>query len=140
LLALALMSLLSVPAAAGADAGVIAGRVRASPLVVTLELSSASAITGRSAQASATVTNIAGATIRSIVVALRADSTDVRIGKGSIAISQLKGGKSATVSWTVCGRTPGTYVLLARVTADTWSVDSDARILTILPGGKKACA
>ncbi len=55
-------------------------------------------------------------------------------------MAQIKAGKNAVVSWSVCGRLPGTYVLLARVTLDGASIDSPARLLTITPGGKKPCA
>jgi hypothetical protein len=48
----------------------------------------------------------------------------------------LKPGKSTTVSWNLCGRVAGTYVVLARGETGGVFVDSPARLLTIRAGPK----
>lgn len=142
LLALALAMALpgSVAGAGGSGgSGSVGGHVRASPILVTLSLWAASAPLGQSVRVEARVLNLGKTTLRSIAVELRADGSGLVIARPATEIGQLKAGRAAIVSWSVCGSAAGSYVLLARVTVDGLAIDSAARILTITVGGKRAC-
>jgi hypothetical protein len=129
----------TAPAVSAAGGGSISSQVHAFALLVSLDLSAASATVGQTVQARATVSNVGKTLVKKVTVELRFDPVGLRIGKATIDIAQIKPGKSAVVSWSVCGRVVGTYVLLARVTLDGTSIDSPARLLTITSGGKKTC-
>jgi hypothetical protein len=72
-----------------------------------------------------------------VVVELRFDPVGVVVksitGKTTFT---LKPGKATTVTWNLCGRAAGTYVLLARAQTGGAFVDSPARLLTIRAGPK----
>jgi CARDB protein len=141
LAAIGLAALLLAPGiAAGASGGSVRGRVFASPLFVTLSLSPGSAQVGQPIKAEATVSNLGKQAISSIRLELRADRAGLAIRDAIAEVNNLKAGKSATVTWSVCGRTVGSYVLLVRATAGGVSIDSPARVLAIVAGGKKSCA
>lgn len=91
-------------------------------------------------KAQATVSNVGDTTIRGIVVELRVDPDGLLVSKGPISVGQLKGGRSATASWALCGVLPGNYVVLARATFNGISVHSDAVLLRVTAGGRKTCA
>lgn len=139
LAALVTSSLLGAPVVLAEGGGAVSGVVRANPLVVTLELSTTTAAVGQAIQARATVSNLGPTTIRGIRVELRVDPSGLRLVKAAIDLAQLKAGKSSTVTWAVCGRVVGSYVLLARATAGGASIDSQAQVLTISSGGRKTC-
>ena len=90
-------------------------------------------------QAQATVSNVGSSAIREIQVAFRVDPDGLRVNRGIVDLAQVKAGKSAVVSWSVCARVAGTYVVLARATADGASLESPARVLTIAPSGRRSC-
>jgi len=139
-LAIVLASSLLAPAFAAAASGRgVTGRVFATPQLVTITLSAGSVQVGVATRAEATVQNLGASPLNSIKVELRADHAGLVIGDPIRDVNSLKGGKSATLSWTVCGKAAGSYVLLARVTANGIAVDSLARVLVVVSGGKKAC-
>jgi len=141
LVAVLVLGLIGAQSAYGASARQVNGRVTAFPAIVSFVVSPTSAKVGVAVGAGATITNVGGSTLTSIVVELRADVGGLAVNKASQSIAQLKPGKSATISWSVCGRTVGSYVLLARATIGTMSVDSPARVLTITANtGKKNCS
>lgn len=121
----------------GASTGSVAGSVRASPLLVTLGLSAGTAPVGRTIRAEAVVTNMGPAPLRALTVELRADRTGLAIRAPIVQVAQLKPGRSTTISWSVCGRAAGSYVLLAHVTAGGDSIDSAARLLEVVPSTRK---
>jgi hypothetical protein len=126
------------PTALAADGGSISFHMRASPLLIALDLPAAAQV-GQAVKAQATVSNVSKSPVTKVTVEIRFDPVGLRINKTTTEITQIKAGKSATVSWSVCGRLPGTYVLLARVRLDGVSIDSSARLLRIVAGGKKPC-
>ena len=122
----------------GAGSGSVTGHVRASPLTITLTTSANATPTGGTIKAEARLSNLGTTTLRSISVELRADRTGLSIKGAVVTIAQLKPGKVATVSWSVCGASAGSYVLLARATEAGGSVDSGARLLSVVPS-RKTC-
>jgi len=142
-LALAIAVALSQPGtsyASGGSAGSSRGLVLASPLLVTLTLSTSFASIGQTVKAEARVSNLGSSTLRSTRLELRADGTGLTISRPLNEIGQLKPGKSTSVSWSVCGRAAGSYVLLVRTTVAGIATDSPAQVLTVGPGGRKACS
>lgn len=133
------MTLLAAPAVLAGSEATVTGRVRVSPLTLSLELSTTNGTVGQTLQAQATVSNVGSFSIREIQVELRVDPGGLRVNKGTVDLAQIKAGKSAVASWAVCARVAGTYVLLARATADGASIESPARVLTIVPGGRRSC-
>jgi hypothetical protein len=130
----------SAPTASAAGGGTISSHVRASPLLVVLDLSATGTQVGQPVKAQATVSNLSKSLVKKVTVEMRFDPVGLRINKATTEIAQIKPGKSTSVSWSVCGQLPGTYVLLARVTLDGVSIDSSARLLTVAAGGKKTCS
>jgi hypothetical protein len=140
LLALAAAFAVGLPGAVAATSASVDARVRVSPLLVTLTLSTDSAQTGQALRAEATLTNVGATTLRSIRVELRADRAGLVIQDPISSVSQLRAGRSVTLAWSVCGRQVGSYVLLVRATAAGVSIDSQARVLAIVPGGRRSCS
>jgi uncharacterized membrane protein len=114
--------------------------VRASPLRIALDISAASVPVGKTFQVKAAVTNDGADPARDIRVELRLDPEGLSVHKGSVrTISQVKGGKSASVSWSVCATVSGSYVLLAQADDDGATIESTARILSVTGTGRRAC-
>ena len=126
-----------VPIALAASSGSVRGAVRIVPITVGLVVEPSSALTGVAVHAKATVVNASGSVTAAVRVELRIDRAGVVVksetGKTSFT---LKPGKSTSVSWNLCGRAAGTYVVLARAETDGVFVDSPARLLTIRAGPK----
>ena len=137
-LVLALVVVLaSAPVALAASSGTVRGAVRIVPITVGLVVDPSSAATGVAVHAKATVVNASASVTAAVRIELRLDRVGVVVkaetGKTSFT---LKPGKSTTVSWNLCGRVPGSYVVLARAETDGVFVDSPARLLTIRSGPK----
>jgi len=137
-LAFALVVVLAAaPVALGASSGSVRGAVRIVPITVGLVVDPSSAAVGAAVHAKATIVNASPSVTASVVVELRLDPVGVVVksvtGKTSFT---LKPGKSSTVTWNLCGRAAGTYVLLARAQTAGVFVDSPARLLTIRAGPK----
>jgi hypothetical protein len=113
--------------------------VRANPLVISLSLSKSTIKVGQTVQAKASVTNLGKVTLTTIDVELRVDPRAARLAPAHQSIARLKAGQSSMAMWSLCGGTPGTYVVLARATSAGSSVDSPAMLLTITAGSKKSC-
>ena len=74
------------------------------------------------------------------VITLRADETGIRIRSDiSRSTRRLGPGKAWSVAWTLCGRTPGAYVILAAVRLGETTVESPGRLLVITPGSGSSC-
>ncbi|HEX5012931.1 MAG TPA: hypothetical protein VFV72_02140 [Candidatus Limnocylindrales bacterium] len=137
-LALGLVVVLTwAPIALAASSGSVRGAVRIVPITVGLVVEPSSAATGASVRAKAMVVNASTSVTASVRLELRLDRVGVLVkaeaGKTSFT---LKPGKSTTVSWNLCGRVAGTYVVLARAETEGVFVDSPARLLTIRAGPK----
>ncbi len=137
--ALVVTTLLAAPVVLAGSEATVTGRVRVSPLTLLLELSTANATVGQTLQAQATVSNVGSSAIRDIQVELRVDPDGLRVNKGIVDLAKIRAGNSAVVSWAVCARVAGAYVLLARATAGGASIESPARVMTIAPGGRRSC-
>jgi len=141
--ALALAVALAAPGATiggGGSSAAIDGSVRVSPLLVTLVLSASTAKLGETVKAEARVTNLGTSTLKGIGLELRADRVGLAIHRPFADVSQLKPGKSTAVSWTVCSRSAGSYVLLVRASIGGLAMDSPAQLLQILPSSRKTCS
>lgn len=142
-LAVSLALLLAAwPAAVAADSheGSVTATVQISGVVVVLELATNQVTVGQSVKAEAFVTNLGADTVRRVTVELRFDEADLGVRGGtSKSISNLRAGATNSVSWNVCGRVPGAYILLATATVGDISIDSDGRLLTVTEGGRRPC-
>jgi hypothetical protein len=139
---LAIVVVLALPgtvAGTSGAAGRVTGRVVASPLGVTLQLALESVRVGQLVKAEARITNVGAVTLRGIAVEIRADRAGLAIRTPTVEVASLKPGRSTTVTWSVCGRVEGSYVLLARVTHDVVQLESEARLLSVTAGGRRAC-
>jgi hypothetical protein len=112
-------------------------RVKAAPISVDLALSRSSTAVGKPITAKATVHNAGQRKLAVVTVSLRVDITGLLVKGGTLSISGLKGGRSGAVQWSVCGRSAGTYLLLARATVDGVDVDSPAQLLVVTPAKGK---
>ena len=126
--------------AADGSEGRVTATVIVSPLGVTLDVAASSVPVGKAFQARANVTNGWTSVVRDILVELRLDPVGLAVRQDSQReIGQIKGGRSASVSWTVCGMSPGSYVLLVQATVDGATVESVARIVTVTDDGRRSC-
>jgi hypothetical protein len=126
------------PASASADShqGSVTATVQISGVVVALELASNQITVGQSVKAEAFVANLGGATVRRVDVELRFDESGLSVRSGtSKSISNLRPGATSSVSWNVCGRASGAYLVLATATVDDTTIESEARLLTVSEGG-----
>jgi hypothetical protein len=127
------------PALAGPD-GTVTGRVLVASLRLTLDLSSSTVSTGEQLLARSRLTNLGAAGLKGIVVTLRLDPDGLLVKRpASKTLQQLAPGRTATVSWSICGRRPGILIVLAQATVGGVTVESPARVLTIVDGGKRTC-
>jgi uncharacterized membrane protein len=131
----------SSPALIRADGqGSIRGQVSISPLLVSLTLSTTTAVVGKALRADVRVTNVGPERVSNVIVEVRAATDGLRIRKDTPqTIAKLKPGESGLVTYTICGQKPGSYVVLARATLAGTSVDSPARLLTITAGKERGC-
>jgi hypothetical protein len=127
--------------ALGSAGGTVDARVTISPLTVVLALGSSEAPAGSRIQARATVANLGPLAVGPIVVTLRADRDGIAVRGSDLTktIRRLAGGKASTVSWVICGREPGGYVLLASAALGEVSIDSPAVLLTITGTAGASC-
>jgi hypothetical protein len=137
-LALSLVVVLAAaPVALAGSSGTVRGAVRIVPITVGLVVEPTSAVIGAAVHAKAIVVNASASVTAAVRVELRLDRLGVVVksetGKSSFT---LKPGRSTTVSWNLCGKVAGTYVVLARAETEGVSVDSPARLLTIRAGPK----
>jgi hypothetical protein len=132
-----------VPSSRSAERGSIPATVVPSPLVVTLSLAPARIGPGQVSRATALATNLGRDRLRDAMLTLRSDPPGVSLtGRNPRRFSSLASGASATGEWTVCGRGPASYVLVAQARGSLPSGavvtgESEARVLTI--AGPPAC-
>jgi subtilase family serine protease len=140
IVAVVLVVLVVAPVGVAADEADVGMVVRASPLRVALGISASSVTVGKTFQVKATVTNDGADPASDVRVELRLDPVGLSVHKGSVrTISQVKGGKSASVSWSICATAPGSYVLLAQVDDDGATIESPARIVSVTGTGRRTC-
>lgn len=144
LVALALGALtVGVPGSRGVDTGTVAATVVPSPLVVALSLSRARIGPGQTSRAAATATNLGPDRVRDVTLGLRSDPSGLSVtGRNPRRFTSLATGTSSNAEWTVCGRGPASYVLVAQARGKLPSGavatgESEARLLTIT--GPPAC-
>lgn len=131
---------LAVHADAGAaGSGGVESRIQVSPVLVALEISASTAAAGERIQVRVTVTNVGPRSLRGIALEVRADPDGLRLSRSAAEIANLRPGSTASAQWTVCARSPGAYVMVAVATVDGASIESGARVLTVIPGVARAC-
>ena len=121
----------------------VVGHVIVDPLDVSIALSSGEVAIGKIVRTTVSIRNRSTTTVTQLSGELRADPTGVVVERLSgNGVVTLKGGKSVKAEWTLCGRVPGTYVVLARVTgrlpAGAFASESPAVLLRVVPGSGKA--
>jgi hypothetical protein len=122
-----------------AAGGSVAATVQVAAVTVDLALSTSDTRVGEMLQARAIVTNAGSGVVGPISVELRVDHEGIALrGAPARALAQVKPGKNGVVLWAICGRVPGSYLLLVRATVDGTAIDSPARLLTITDG-TRAC-
>jgi hypothetical protein len=119
---------------------IVTGHVAMSPLLVALDVSPWQARAGTALQARVIVSNAGPVTVRGIRVRLRFDPTAFIVAPNAArSIAQVKPGGAASVAWQLCGRRPGSYVILAEVSFGGVAIESPARIVMVLPAAKRTC-
>lgn len=124
----------------------VVGRVLVDPLDVSIALASGEVAVGKTVRATVSVRNASTITVTQLSDELRADPAGVVVARiGGQGLGSLRSGKSVKAEWTVCGRLPGTYVILARVSgrlpAGVFASESPAVLLRVVsaPGKAKIC-
>jgi hypothetical protein len=122
----------------GASEGPLDGRVLMSPLAISLEIAPSTVRPGELAGGRVTVTNLGPIALSRISIRLRFPSELLLRGRQPLSVRRLASGASASVTWLLCGRTPGSYLVFAEATfGSTFGslvVDSPARLLAVRPG------
>jgi hypothetical protein len=72
-------------------------------------------------------------------VALRLDPMGLAIsGANPRDVLRFKAGRTDDVTWSLCGRGPGSYLVLAQATVNGAMAESSARILRV-ENGRSSC-
>lgn len=142
--ALALATLaVGVPGSQGAGTDTVPATVRVSPFHVTLSLTQTRIGPGQATHAIATVTNVGPERVRDVMLELRSDPSGVTVtGRNPRRVGNLATGTSAGAEWTICGRGPAGYLLVAQArgnlpSGEAVTAESEARLLTMT--GPPAC-
>lgn len=138
-LGLALLVAVAPPASAAEELSVSAS-FHVSPITVALELSASTVRVGQSVTARVTATNLGNETVRSVTLSLRFEPVGlVQKGATSSRLNQLKAGRSAEVSFKICGAAVGSYLVLAQGELDGSTIESPARLLVVTEGRNAKC-
>ena len=111
----------------------VTGRVAVSPVTVALDVTARRGHHDATTQARATITNLGATSIERVVVVLRAspDAVSIRPDREQV-IRRLAAASGSTLTWTVCGRSPGSYELTARITIGGATLVSPPRVLIVV--------
>ena len=136
-LAVALLSTVLVapsPAVAGGT-GSVRASVTVHGLAVTLELSKQTAFVDQPVQARVTITNLGPDVLGPVSIELRFDPGGIALrGPDRKTIPAIEPENVAAVAWTIRGRVPGSYLILAQAAVGGVIVESAGRLLTIVDG------
>jgi hypothetical protein len=124
-------------AAQAATEGSVTGRVLISPVAIDLVITPSTAQVGTSVIAAATLRNLGSVALSKISVRLRAPSGLAIQPSGARSVQGFAPGTSTALSWSVCGRRPGSYLVFAEASYSGTVVDSPARLLTVTAGSGK---
>ena len=113
--------------------------LRVLPITVALDLSATTIRVGQAVTARVTATNHAPTTVRTVTLSLRFEPAGL-VPKGAVTarLSQLKAAKSGEASFKLCGAAVGAYLVLAQAELDGVTIETAARLLTVLEGGRQA--
>ncbi len=118
----------------------VTAHVRVSPLVLSFELSASTIKVGQTVTARVTATNVSSDTLRSISLNVRFEPVGlIRRGPSTSRVNQLKSGRSADASFALCAAAAGSYVVLAQAVHDGVTIESPARLVSVLEGRKQGC-
>lgn len=112
-------------------------------VTVDLRLADTALAVGDDSSVVATVTNSSGKELRSARVILHVDESGLATPGGPMRVpGAFPAGMTRTVSWAICGRAPGNYLLVAAVDAvetggRTTLAESSAQLLTVRAGAQK---
>jgi hypothetical protein len=139
-LLLALAVLVGATPVRATSEGAVTARLHVSPLVVVLELSASTIRIGESVTARVTATNIGPETLRSVSLNVRFEPVGlVPRGATTTRLNQLKGGRSAEASFRLCAAATGSYLILAQAQLDGVTIESPARLLSVVDGRQAKC-
>jgi alpha-galactosidase-like protein len=139
------LALPATTASAGAGVAGVGARVGVVPLGVSLALSTHRAKVGDGVRAQATASNLGPDPLADVALTLRGDPSGLALsGAATQVVPALAPGGSASVTWTVCGVEPGSYVLLvrgtfARPTGEVVAAESSAELLEVLTSQRTTC-
>lgn len=118
--------------ARGASSGAVGAFVRANPLAVSLSLSDARVPAGSELTAFAAISNLGAESRSNVELTLRLDPTGLAVEGGELrTMPVLPGNTTGTVSWTLCGVSPGAYLVMVRAESDEFAADSPAELLEV---------
>jgi hypothetical protein len=139
-LAVAVLStLLAVPSPSVAGGtGSVHASVTVQGLAAALELSKQTAVVDQPVQARVTITNLGPDVLGPVSIELRFDPGGIALrGPARKTIPAIEAEGRAVVAWTIRGRQPGSYLILAQAAADGVTVESAGRLLTIVEAGAR---
>jgi hypothetical protein len=130
------LGLALVGTGAGAGAGsLVRGTVTANPLVVSSSLSADHVDVGGRVTATATIRNLGSQALSGVAATLQLESPGLAVdGDVTRPIPSLAAGGTASVSWQVCGVSPGNYVVVAQATAGSLTAASPGSLLAVRAG------
>ena len=132
----------SVAASAGAQAATgdsVTAHVLMSPVALDLTITPSTAKAGAWVGALVTVRNIGPAGLARVAVRLRAPTGLVLRPASARSIRRLAAGSTKALSWALCGRAPGAYLVFAEASFDGIIVVSATRLVSIT-AGSGACS
>lgn len=146
-LAAAVLALLVASGPAGSRAeegGALTASVVASPLAVSLDLSSHEVRVGERLTATGRLANLGAASPLAVAVTLIAEPAGVSIAGSSLRSAIVRPLGTKAVRWRLCAAAAGNYIIVARAVAidssgRTYTAESEAELLTVVADGR-ACA
>jgi hypothetical protein len=112
-----------------ATEGSVTGRVLVSPIAIDLVIRTGPERGGSSITASADLRNLGPTVVPRITVRLRtATGLGVRPAR-DLSVRRLAPGAGASMSWSLCARLPGAYIVFAEATCGGVVVQSPARLV-----------
>ena len=112
-----LAALAGVTVAAADGSQTISATIRAEgDVTVRLQVPSSQIRVGEEVMVSAEVANGSGEALRSARLILHVDEVGLHVQGGSVrVVGRIASGSSASVTWSVCAKRPGNYLLLSTV-------------------------
>jgi hypothetical protein len=125
--------------AAGSPSGAVQGRVLVNPLSAAVFVPSGLVKAGQDFRLRAEVTNASSSVFRNVAVTLVVPGALVLREPATQVLPRLGAVDVRGVNWEACTATAGGYVLIARATAGSFTVESKGQLVQVMAAKQPRC-